>query len=202
MKEIKMPMSEKAVAIYDAIIAMINEGADVNEMKVGDITARAGIGKGTAYEYFQSKDEMVETALFYNVMCQIETAKALVNAAGDFHSKFRALLDYMESNRDQIRPFLWMMRLAGNSFDFLNATNPATDCGEMQQCITYLVGLADWFIAFGDEEGLFQETNHDFRVSALLSQIVQYGFYIHFGSEQNPDEVKEFIYEGFIKQLS
>ena len=45
MKEIKMPMSEKAVAIYDAIIAMINEGADVNEMKVGDITARAGIGR-------------------------------------------------------------------------------------------------------------------------------------------------------------
>ena len=202
MKEIKMPMGKKAIAIYEAIIALINEGADVNEMKVGDITNRAGIGKGTAYEYFQSKDEMVASALFYNIMRQIETAKALILAADDFHGKFRALLDYMESNREQVRPFLWMMRLAGNSIDILNPGNFAADCDEMQMCITYLVQLADWFIAFADEEGLLKETNHDFRVSALLSQIVQYGFYIHFGSEQDPEEVKEFIYEGFLKQLS
>ena len=136
MKEIKMPMGKKAIAIYEAIIALINEGADVNEMKVGDITNRAGIGKGTAYEYFQSKDEMVASALFYNIMRQIETAKALILAADDFHGKFRALLDYMESNREQVRPFLWMMRLAGNSIDILNPGNFAADCDEMQMCIT------------------------------------------------------------------
>ncbi len=202
MRETKMPMSEKAIAIYEAIIALINEGEDVNAMTVGDITNRAGIGKGTAYEYFKSKDEMVETALFYNIVRQIETAKTLVMSEYEFHNKFRALLDYMEGNKDQIRPFIWMMRRAGNSIDILNAGNLSAECSEMQVCINYLVGLADWFIAFADEEGLLKEKNHDFRVSVLLSQIVQYGFYIHFGSTQDPEEVKEFIYQGFIKQLN
>ena len=59
-------LSEKQILIYKAIVDLINEGADVSGMKVGEITARAGIGKGTAYEYFSSKEEMVIEALEYN----------------------------------------------------------------------------------------------------------------------------------------
>jgi len=194
--------TEKTIAIYEAIIAMINEGVDVNEMKVGDITNRAGIGKGTAYEYFQSKDEMVEKALYYNVNRQIGTAQKLVTEAGTFRDKFMAILDYMEDNKDQIRTFLWMTRIAGNSIDISHIGENSEECALMQERIANLVMLADWFLAFGDAEGLFKETNHDFRVSALLAQIVQFGFYLHYGNKTDMDALKNFIYEGFVKQLS
>lgn len=46
----------KVVLMYQAVVDMVNEGVDVNNMKVADITARAGIGKGTAYEYFSTKE--------------------------------------------------------------------------------------------------------------------------------------------------
>lgn len=44
--------SQKVLAMYQAVIEFINEGCDINTLKVADITGRAGIGKGTAYEYF------------------------------------------------------------------------------------------------------------------------------------------------------
>lgn len=36
---------EKVLLMYRAVVDMINEGCDVNTMKVSDITTRAGIGK-------------------------------------------------------------------------------------------------------------------------------------------------------------
>lgn len=60
-------VSEKERAIYMAIAELMNEGANLNALTVSEITGRAGIGKGTAYEYFSDKDEMIAKALFYHV---------------------------------------------------------------------------------------------------------------------------------------
>jgi AcrR family transcriptional regulator len=189
--------NNKEVAIYKAIIELINEGADVSAMKVGDITARAGIGKGTAYEYFESKEEMVQKALFYYIMEQIERAKALVESKEKFEDRFMAILDYMVDNKNEIRPFLWIIRMRKSE-----VTDMEQGSGEILQCLTYLSGLAEWFLAFGDAEGLIKETNKNFRVSALLSQIVQFGFYLHLGGEDDIEALKKFIYHGFLSQLN
>lgn len=54
---------EKKQAVYDAVCAYIEEGRDTTGLTVSEITKRAGIGKGTAYEYFDSKEEMVSGAV-------------------------------------------------------------------------------------------------------------------------------------------
>ena len=56
----------KERAIYQAVLALFEEGADINNLTVSEITRRAGIGKGTAYEYFSGKEEMIAKAFFYN----------------------------------------------------------------------------------------------------------------------------------------
>lgn len=58
--------SSKEKAIYQAVVELFEEGADLNNLTVAEITGRAGIGKGTAYEYFSEKEEMIAKALFYN----------------------------------------------------------------------------------------------------------------------------------------
>ena len=50
--------SEKVQKMYEAISELVQEKKDVATLKVQDITSRAGIGKGTAYEYFSSKEEI------------------------------------------------------------------------------------------------------------------------------------------------
>ena len=52
-------LPEKEVRIYIAVADLIKEGKNINDLKVSEISNRAGIGKGTTYEYFQSKEEMI-----------------------------------------------------------------------------------------------------------------------------------------------
>ena len=40
-------LPEKVRLLYEAVLAMVTDGWDINRMKVSDITAQAGIGKGT-----------------------------------------------------------------------------------------------------------------------------------------------------------
>lgn len=58
--------SPKEKAIYQAVIDLFREGADLNNLTVSEITGKAGIGKGTAYEYFSDKEEMIAKAVFYH----------------------------------------------------------------------------------------------------------------------------------------
>lgn len=60
-------LSPKMLAAYKAIIELFTEGADLNTLTVSEITARAGIGKGTVYDYFSSKEEMLAGALYYEM---------------------------------------------------------------------------------------------------------------------------------------
>lgn len=57
----------KVKALYEAVEELIFENIDVKEIKVSDITSRAGIGKGTAYEYFKNKEEIISSALIYHI---------------------------------------------------------------------------------------------------------------------------------------
>ena len=45
----KRTLSEKELLLYQAVIELLDEGMEVHQIKVSDITNRAGVGKGTAY---------------------------------------------------------------------------------------------------------------------------------------------------------
>ena len=90
MEEIKCSSAspQKVLLMYQAVIEMIEEGFDVNKIKVSDITARAGIGKGTAYEYFSSKEEIIADAILYDVQGKREQLSRIVKEDGSFREKF------------------------------------------------------------------------------------------------------------------
>ena len=51
---------QRETAIYQAALGLIAQGASPAAMKVQDIAQAAGIGKGTVYEYFTSKEEILQ----------------------------------------------------------------------------------------------------------------------------------------------
>ena len=55
--------SEKVQKMYEAISELVQEKKDIASLKVSEITSRAGIGKGTAYEYFSSKEEIISSGI-------------------------------------------------------------------------------------------------------------------------------------------
>lgn len=55
----------KAIAVYEAVLRLIQKGRDLTVMTVADIAKEAGIGKGTTYDYFSSKEEIIVKSLIY-----------------------------------------------------------------------------------------------------------------------------------------
>ncbi len=93
----KTVSTSKEQAIYNAVMALFKEGADLSNLTVSQITAKAGIGKGTAYDYFSDKEEMIAKALFFNTA---EFCKAVyLNSKEEqgFRNRMMRILLYMEN---------------------------------------------------------------------------------------------------------
>ena len=82
----KMP--DKVRKIYEAVGELAREGRDVTTLRVSEISAKAGIGKGTTYEYFTSKEELISKAVFYSMYTNIKTILLIMYGAGSFKEKF------------------------------------------------------------------------------------------------------------------
>lgn len=93
----KVGCSPKEQAVYDAVITLFKDGEALSDLTVSQITAKAGIGKGTAYEYFSDKEEMIAKALFYNtnMFCQEVYQKSKEEQG--FRNRMMKILLYMES---------------------------------------------------------------------------------------------------------
>ena len=66
---------------------LMNEGVNIHTIKVADIAKSVGIGKGTVYEYFKSKDELLEKSLIYYMNLSINKAIEKIDAANGFKEK-------------------------------------------------------------------------------------------------------------------
>ncbi len=87
-----MEYTKREEAILSGIIELICSGMDVYSMKVSDIAKAAGMGKGTVYEYFSSKEEMITKALILGVRKSLEGVEQAVAQATGFEQKYRILI--------------------------------------------------------------------------------------------------------------
>lgn len=88
-------INEKRQSILDAAISLIMDGRPPSELRMAEIAARAGIGKGTLYEYFDSKEELTEEALADHRRRVFGRLCEAVGAADGPEGKTDALLDFV-----------------------------------------------------------------------------------------------------------
>ena len=72
-----MDSPSKREQILDALNELLRS-QDLNNISVSDIAQKAGIGKGSIYYYFESKDAIVDALIERTYKTPLETAKALV----------------------------------------------------------------------------------------------------------------------------
>ena len=71
-----MPDINKSEKILDALQQLLEEKS-IQNISVSEIASRAGIGKGSIYYYFPSKDAIVDALIARNYEQPIQTAKKL-----------------------------------------------------------------------------------------------------------------------------
>mgnify|MGYP000846995418 FL=1 len=115
MKQTK-EYSEKEKAIFKGIMDLLNQGYRIHEMKVADIAAAAGIGKGTVYEYFATKEEIIREAISYHVYQEYERLTALITEQPSLIATIVTIMDYLvDMLRTRFSSFLFMVLDLGQS---------------------------------------------------------------------------------------
>jgi len=112
----KNEYSEKEKAIFSGIMDLLNRGHQIHELKVADIAAAAGIGKGTAYEYFTTKEEIIRQALRYHVYREFEAFTAILSSQRHFTDMVAKIMDYtVDMLRARFSSMLFMVLNLGQS---------------------------------------------------------------------------------------
>ena len=132
--EAEQQVPPKVLLMYAAVVQLFQEGADVTNIRVSSITEKAGIGKGTAYEYFDTKEEIMVCAVVYHV----QQVFAWLESELLKRDNFREQLDFLMEE---------MAKEDGRKYCFLRFVHMLTDSSELSR-MTREKMQADEFVPY------------------------------------------------------
>ena len=198
---------EKMKLMFDAVSELVKQNKGVSEITVREITSIAGIGKGTAYEYFASKEELIANALMYEYCNKIQMLAKMIFKPQDFKARCYKIMDWIKENKEYNKMFSHIMNVSLGSENFL----VAKECCENNEFILaaqkYIYDMINKLMNEGYEQKVFSEKNREKRSLALLSSMVEYSFvvmgpYSTKFISMSEEEIREFVYNSMIKSLS
>lgn len=192
----------KVLLMYKAVLQLIEEGADVANIRVSSLTERAGIGKGTAYEYFDTKEEIMVCAIVYHVQQIFGWLEGELLKRQNFEEQLDFLLEEM-GKKD------------GRKYCFLRFVHLLTDNSELSKMIRQKMQTQDFapyrpmtifekVLTKGVERG---ELNSDFPVEymvyALFSRLMTYMMAVTAEEEMklSVGEMRSMVKAGILQEL-
>lgn len=169
-------LAPKVKATYQAIIQLLIEGADLNNLTVSEITGKAGIGKGTAYEYFSNKEEMIAGALFYEMENSCRNLYDQMSQEESLYDKINLILISMEKQMAEISCFARVMHvMMDNSVIGCKLREMVKNKDEDKMLIVDLIHQVMRDEMEGQEE--LPEVERAYLVMTVLSRIICFAMY-------------------------
>ena len=196
--------TDKIIKIYHAVEDIIAEGADLATMRVSDIAAKAGIGKGTTYDYFTSKEELVVKAMIYLVDSMTKRIVGNMEKKDNFRDKFMLLLEEMEEKVKQRACILKYFHMLGD----MNLCEPMHDLlldNDEEAKNANPMRIIRYLLDEGKKEGVIGDKySQSYMETVMFSKIIAFVVYIDnvFGNKDHDNEViKNDIYDGLCREL-
>lgn len=201
------PKSPKELALYGAVRELLQEGADLTRLKVSDIAARAGIGKGTTYDYFKSKEELIVKAVIYHIYHHLQEIEQRVYQEKGFQNRIYLLMDIL------LDPCGLDKRMAQQILMFLfDGENGFPDRfrEEVQKCAPDLLNIKGILMQLyqdGVDEGIIEDGLHIYYIrTAFMNMMIHYAFYKQApckdaGEIPPAEEIKKRLYENLVYEL-
>ena len=87
--------SPREIAAFEGVLALAANGANLARVKVQDIADAANMGKGTLYEYFPSKEDILRGTMLYCIGQELARLEALQADCADFDSLISRSFSYV-----------------------------------------------------------------------------------------------------------
>lgn len=191
--------NEKVLAMYTAVCSLIEEGCDIHRLKVADITAKAGIGKGTAYEYFRSKDELLVRALQYDYYLNCRRIEEALKKGKTFREDVEVMFEQIELCSANKRLTMQFLKL----LDEIREKDETCVREHVAEELKIFTTLLDRVRERGQKEGCISSSIPPECVRLELGSKFM-GYYIFLQTEKPEEErteMKNFLYHTMIKSL-
>lgn len=191
----------KVLKLYEAVSQLVEEGADPGTLRVSTITDRAGIGKGTAYEYFDSKDEIVIYAVVYQMQtAMVELEKGLLERK-TFQEQMNYLLDEVSAQEGRQNSFLKLIHLLTDNSEFSRQVQGimASAAHEKYRLIQLFRKLLGAAVERGE---LRTDLPLDYMVFSMGGRVLAYMVAVSEGGLQiELSQMRELVYDGILNEL-
>lgn len=86
----------KEQAVFAAVLRLAGQGADLAALRVQQIADAAGMGKGTLYEYFTSKEEIVAGTVLWCLENELRQVSELTGHVATMDELLERAADYID----------------------------------------------------------------------------------------------------------
>lgn len=201
--------AEKELLIFYGFKKIITENSNIENIKVSDIAKAAGIGKGTIYEYFKSKDETIARSIIYNFKIDIINTIEAIKEVSTFKEQCNHLFHYSISSGKFIFPSL---RILYNQVVPKELNNILLeDFEEILELKTQLYNLLDYVINTGIDENIInKDLSRDYQRYVLISSSMgiinkinaNHFRQINLSDDESINTQKNFAYTMILKSLA
>lgn len=201
--------AEKELLIFDGFKKIITDNSNIENIKVSDIAKAAGIGKGTIYEYFKSKDEIIARSIIYNFKIDIINTIEAIKDVSTFKEQCNHLFHYSISSGKFIFPSL---RILYNQVIPKELNNILLeDFEEILELKTQLYNLLDYVINTGIDENIInKDLSRDYQRYVLISSSMgiinkinaNHFRQINLSDDESINTQKSFAYTMILKSLA
>ncbi len=187
----------KEERILDAAAELIGENCSaMHTLKVADIAHHAGVGKGTVYEYFSSKEEILQKAICCRIRQQIEEKWMEVLSKGSFREALYGGMELVISEMDL--PSAWDFQMVALFEDKSSETVQA----EMKSFFEEKIMLmCRQLLERGVDEGLFPPVSMESAGQAVVQLFCGLKFIACFSREKDLRPQMDYGYEMLLKIL-
>ena len=192
--------------ILKAVISLSNFCHSPGEMTISAVAEHAGVGKGTVYEYFQSKEEMIFEAMRYFVSTRLG---AFIHTPfqNGFREGFWEIIEKVKELYRQNRSFFQIIFLTGHQKEYTDAVSTQRVAAQRDEMFREMAGMLSRLVEVGRAEGIITADPDEKDVvfafvciaSALCGVIPQSTGV--FKGESEDDEFN-FFYQKFVKLLN
>lgn len=201
--------AEKELLIFEGFKKIIIDNSNIESIKVSDIAKAAGIGKGTIYEYFKSKDEIIARSIIYNFKIEIKNTIETIKNVPSFKDQCEHLFHYSINSGKFIFPSLRIL------YNHVVPTELNSiileDFEEILDLKSQLCNLLDYVINTGISENIInKDLDRDYQRYVLISSSMgilnrinaSYFQQINLSEDKAIDTQKKFAYTMILKSLA
>ncbi|MCM1127773.1 MAG: TetR/AcrR family transcriptional regulator [Lachnospiraceae bacterium] len=174
----KQELSPKVLAVYRATAELFMEGADLGTLTVAEITARAGIGKGTVYDYFANKEEMLAGALCYEVERVCRELYRRLQSKNNLYEKMEQILFDMERNMHEVGCAFKMLHLLMDNSQVSKQLRELLRRRKDRE-VPFFVLFRELVREELGEEGGISEEEMTYLVMDMVSRLICYVMYLN-----------------------